>query len=122
MYSLLLPGRRLRTFYILVMLSYVPPFLWQLLTGAGIYQHGYHILLVLLASGVATGAAVRSPRLTFFLFASMLLNVTILMLDTLGVRLPMGVSLAALTLLVLCLVSYYVIWALVLIARYRNRT
>ncbi|HLV48062.1 MAG TPA: hypothetical protein VKY35_03265 [Aliidiomarina sp.] len=119
---LLSPERRLRTFYILVMLSYMPPFLWHLFTGQGIYQHGYHILLVLLASGVATGTTVRSPRLTFFLFASMLLNMVILILDTCGVRFAMGVSLAALTLLVLCLAFYYLVWALALIARFRNNT
>ncbi|HLV48663.1 MAG TPA: hypothetical protein VKY35_06320 [Aliidiomarina sp.] len=121
MYSLLLPGNRLRTFYILVMFSYLPPFLWQLISGNGIYQHGYHILLVLLASGVATGAAVVSPRLSFFLFASMLLNVIILALDAVGVRLAMGISLAGLTLLVLCLIFYYGVWALIIVRRWRKK-
>ncbi len=121
MNSLFLPHQRLRAFYILVMLSYLPPFLWQLVSGNGIYQHGYHILLVLLASGVATGAAVRSPRLSFFLFASMLLNVIILLLDAVGVRFYMGVSLAALTLLVLCLIFYYGAWAVILVQRQRTK-
>lgn len=121
MYSLFLPHQRLRAFYILVMLSYLPPFFWQLVSGNGIYQHGYHILLVLLASGVATGAAVRSPRLSLFLFASMLLNVIILLLDAVGIRLSMGASLAALTLLVLCLMFYYGVWAVALVNRLRAK-
>lgn len=121
MHSLFKAGQRLRTFYILVMLSYLLPFLWMLLTGQGVYQHAYHILLVLLASGVATGTHKASPRLSLFLAASMLLCLAILVLDALGVRFVIGVSLAALALLVLSLLGYYSSWALVLIKRWRGK-
>lgn len=114
-------SRYLRTFYLLVMISYVPPFLWYLLTGQGVYQHGYHILLVLLASGVATGAEVRSTRLAFFLFASMGLNLIIFFFDSIGLRFPMAISLAALALLVLCLMVYYGLWGWLLVTRFRNK-
>lgn len=103
------------------MLSYVPPFLFFLLTGQGIYQHGYHILLVLLASGVATGAGVRSPRLAFFLVASMALNLIILLLDAFGVRLPMNISMGALVLLALSVIFYYVSWGMVLYLRWKMK-
>lgn len=114
-------SQRLRIFFLLVLLSYVPPFLWQLIVHQHIYQHGYHLLLVLLSSGVATGAAVRSPRLRFFLAASMALNVVILLLDTLGLRFGMHVSLGALTLLVLSILVYYSAWGLTLYRRFLNR-
>ncbi|CUS47608.1 MAG: putative membrane protein [Idiomarinaceae bacterium HL-53] len=112
-------AKRLRLFFSLVMLSYIPPFIWMFLTGQGIYQHGYHLLLVLLASGVATGAGVRSGRLALFLTASMALNLVILVLDAIGVRLPMSVSLGALSLLALCVLLYYFSWGMVLYLRYR---
>ncbi|RUO42706.1 hypothetical protein CWE15_04640 [Aliidiomarina taiwanensis] len=121
MHYLFKAGQRLRTFYILVMLSYLPPFVWKLVTGQGVYQHAYHILLVLLASGVATGTHKASPRLSLFLAASMALCVGILILDALGVRFVMGVSLAALALLVLSLLGYYGAWALALIKRWRRK-
>ena len=107
--------------FLLVMLTYVPPFLWYLLTGQGIYQHGYHLLLVLLASGPATGATIRSAKLATFLLASLLSNVLILLLDMVGIRLNMGVSLGALVLLAITVGAYYVIWATVLVLRWRKR-
>lgn len=116
-----LKSRRLRLFYVLVMLSYVPPFLWYLVSGQGIYQHGYHLLLVLLASGVATGAGVRSERLRFFLFASMGLNVLILLLDAIGVRLQMAISMGALVLLAISVIVYYVLWGIALLLRHRRK-
>lgn len=113
--------RLVKPLYLLAMFSYVPPFFWLLLTGQGVYQHGYHVLLVLLASGVATGIQVRIPLLATFLLASLLLNFTILLLDLLGVRLNMGVSLAALALLALSVLWYYAVWGLLLWARWRNK-
>lgn len=107
--------------FLLVMLTYVPPFLWYLLTGQGIYQHGYHLLLVLLASGPATGATIRSTKLATFLLASLLSNVLILLLDVVGIRLNMGVSLGALVLLAITVGAYYAIWATVLVLRWRSR-
>lgn len=114
------PAQKLRAFYVVVMLSYLPPFLWQLLASQTVYQHGYHILLVLLASGVATGVGVRSPRLLLFLFASMALNVALLLLDALGLRFGPHVSLGALMLLVLSIAIYYASWATALYQRWRN--
>ena len=107
--------------FLLVMLTYVPPFLWYLLTGQGIYQHGYHLLLVLLASGPATGATIRSTKLATFLLASLLSNVLILLLDVVGIRLNMGVSLGALVLLAITVGAYYAIWATVLVLGWRSR-
>ena len=103
------------------MLSYVPPFLWYLLSGQGIYQHGYHLLLVLLASGPATGATIRSIKLATFLLASLLSNFLILVLDFSGIRLNMGVSLGALVLLAVTVGAYYAIWGTALVLRWRNR-
>ncbi|RTE86496.1 MULTISPECIES: hypothetical protein [Gammaproteobacteria] len=117
--KIIIRARRIRLFFFAVMLSYVPPFLFLLLTGQGIYQHGYHILLVLLASGVATGAGVKSPRLGFFLVASMSLNVAILLLDAAGVRLPANISMGALVLLALSVLMYYLAWGMVLYLRWR---
>jgi hypothetical protein len=113
--------RSVRPLYLLAMVSYVPPFLWFLLSGQGIYQHGYHVLLVLLASGVATGVQVRLPLLATFLIASLVLNFAILLLDLVGVRLNMAISLAALALLALSVLWYYAIWALLLWARWRSK-
>ena len=106
---------------LLVMLSYVPPFFWYLLTGQGLYQHGYHLLLVLLTSGPATGATIRSTKLATFILASILCNVLIFSLDMIGIRLNAGVSLGALVLLALTVGAYYAIWATVLVSRWRNR-
>lgn len=110
-----------KPFYLLVMLSYVPPFLWHLLTGQGVYQHGYHVLLVLLASGPATGATLRWPLLATFLLASMALNLLILLLDAFGLRLLASISLAALSLLALSVLAYYLLWAIVLYLRWRRK-
>ena len=107
--------------FLLVMLSYVPPFLWYLLSGQDIYQHGYHLLLVLLASGPATGATIRSIKLATFLLASLLSNFLILVLDFSGIRLNMGVSLGALVLLAVTVGAYYAIWGTALVLRWRNR-
>lgn len=114
--------RLIKPLYLVAMISYVPPFLWFLLSGQGIYQHGYHMLLVLLASGVATGIQVRLPLLATFLLASLLLNFSILLLDMVGVRLSMAISLGALVLLALSVLWYYAVWALILWARWRNKT
>lgn len=113
--------RFVKPVFLLAMLSYVPPFLWYLVTGQGIYQHGYHVLLVLLSSGPASGATVRSAFLATFLLASVGLNFSILILDTLGLRLPMSVSLGALVLLALSVLCYYLIWAFVLYLRWRSK-
>lgn len=120
LFNTLIP-RLVKPLYLLVMISYVPPFVWFLITGQGIYQHGYHVLLVLLASGVATGATVRWPLLATFLIASMLLNLLILLLDALGLRLDMGISLGALLLLALSVIWYYAIWALIMWGRWRAK-
>ncbi|RUO26799.1 hypothetical protein CWE09_08935 [Aliidiomarina minuta] len=120
LFNILLP-RLVKPLYLLVMLSYVPPFVWFLVTGQGIYQHGYHLLLVLLASGVATGAAVRWPLLATFLLASMLLNLLILLLDAFGLRLDMGISLGALLLLALSVIWYYAVWVLIMWSRWRAK-
>lgn len=108
--------------FLLAMLTYLPPLLWHFVTGQGLYQHGYHLLLVLLASGPATGATVRWPLLATFLLASLLLNFVILALDWFGLRLSMSVSLAALVLLALSVLWYYAIWAFVLYLRWRNKS
>ncbi|WP_126788704.1 hypothetical protein [Aliidiomarina sedimenti] len=121
MFRLISSSRLVKPVYLLVMLSYVPPFLWYLLSGQGFYQHGYHVLLVLLASGPATGATLRWPLLATFLIASMLLNVLILLLDTAGLRLNASISLAALVLLALSVLWYYVVWGLVLYLRWRKK-
>ncbi len=108
--------------FLLAMLTYLPPLIWHFATGQGLYQHGYHLLLVLLASGPATGATVRWPLLATFLLASLLLNFVILVLDWFGLRLSMSVSLAALVLLALSVFWYYAIWAFVLYVRWRNKS
>ncbi|MBA3988175.1 MAG: hypothetical protein C0463_03475 [Idiomarina sp.] len=107
--------------FLLAMLSYVPPFLWFLVTGQGIYQHGYHVLLVLLASGPATGASVRSARLATFLIASLCLNFFILLLDAFGLRLNMAISFGALVLLALSVMAYYALWGIVLYLRWKHK-
>ncbi|MGX5915436.1 hypothetical protein ACR0ST_11955 [Aliidiomarina sp. Khilg15.8] len=114
--------RLVKPLYLLAMFSYVPPFFWLLLSGQGIYQHGYHVLLVLLASGVATGIQVRIPLLATFLIASLLFNFTILLLDLMGLRMNMAISLAALALLALSVLWYYAVWGLLLWARWRDKT
>ena len=103
------------------MLSYVPPFIWFLLSGQGIYQHGYHVLLVLLASGPATGATLRWPPLATFLIASLLLNFLILILDWFGLRLDMAISQGALVMLALSVLCYYLLWAAVLYVRWKKK-
>lgn len=113
--------RLVKPIFLLAMLTYVPPFIWYLITGQGIYQHGYHVLLVLLSSGPATGATVRSALLATFLLASIGLNFAILLLDTLGLRLPMSVSLGALVTLALSVLCYYLLWAVVLYLRWRAK-
>lgn len=107
--------------FLLAMLSYLPPFLWYLLSGQGIYQHGYHLLLVLLASGPATGATIRSTKLATFLLASLLCNFLILLLDAVGLRLNMGISLGALVMLAMTVGAYYAIWVTVLVLRWRAK-
>lgn len=112
-------ARYVKPIFLLAMLSYLPPFIWFLLTGQGIYQHGYHVLLVLLSSGPATGATLRSPKLATFLIASLLLNFSILLLDAIGLRLNMGISLAALVMLALSVGAYYALWGVVLYLRWK---
>lgn len=103
--------RYVKPVFLLVMLSYVPPMLWFVLSGQGIYQHGYHVLLVLLASGPATGAVLQQPLLATFLLASLLLNIVLLVLQGTGLQPGVAVSLAALVLLALSVSSYYALWA-----------
>lgn len=117
----LTPTSVVKPAFLLAMLTYLPPLLWHFATGQGLYQHGYHLLVVLLASGPATGATVRWPLLATFLLASLLLNFLILALDSFGLRLSMSVSLAALVLLALSVLWYYAIWAFVLYLRWRNK-
>lgn len=113
--------RYVKPIFLVAMVSYVPPFLWFLLSGQGIYQHGYHVLLVLLASGPATGATLRWPLLATFLIASLLLNFLILTLDWFGLRLDMAISQGALVMLALSVMSYYLLWAAVLYARWKKK-
>lgn len=107
--------------FLLVMLSYVPPMIWFLLSGQGIYQHGYHVLLVLLASGPATGAVLHQPLLATFLLASLLLNVLLLVLHGVGLELGIAASLAALILLVFSVSSYYALWARLLYLGWKRK-
>lgn len=107
--------------FLLALLTYLPPFLWFMLSGQGFYQHGYHMLLVLLASGPATGATLNSPKLATFLLASLLLNFIILLLDTLGWRVNAGISLGSLVLFALSVAAYYVTWGTVLVLRWRAK-
>lgn len=107
--------------FLLALLTYLPPFLWYLLSGQGFYQHGYHMLLVLLASGPATGVTMRSTPLATFLLASLLLNFIILALDGLGVRLDISISLGALVLFALSVGAYYVTWGAILVLRWRSK-
>lgn len=104
------PSLKLRYFFIAVMLSYVPPALFFWMTDRGTYQHSYHILLVLLASGVATGRDVTSPRLRLFLSLSMSLNLVILVSLFFQFVFPSFVLLGAVTLLAGCALIYYLQW------------
>ncbi|MCC5879514.1 MAG: hypothetical protein JJU03_06450 [Idiomarina sp.] len=113
--------RLVKPVFLLAMLSYVPPVIWFLITGQGIYQHGYHVLLVLLASGPATGATLRWPLLATFLLASLLLNFMILGMDLFGLRLNMAISQAALVLLAISVLWYYALWATVLYVRWKRK-
>lgn len=100
-----------RTLYLAVVLSYLPPVLWYALTGQGMYQDVFHLLIVLLASGVATGKEVTSTRLHVFLKASMFLNLLLLAGVVLGWVHSVLWVFTALLLLMLSVVYYYVWWA-----------